>query len=397
MQSKNPRDRKRAKSKSGTVQIRCSNDRLQLVFTFGGQRRFLSLGLSDTPYHRKLAQDRALEIERDIQYGEFDPTLKKYKPQSVLSTTDPVAQIAQTPLTLANLWDKYVAYRSPKVLPKTIEGTYNPVTVHLEKCSVDGLIDPLKLRMELLKVTTQDQARRTLMQLSAACKWGKKYHFVSTNPFESMYMDLEATIPDPPVAFTVEERDRIIAAFETHTGKGINYQHYAPFVKFLFWTGCRPCEAVGLRWGSITADCGKIHFHESIVEVSGKMERRTKTKTGVKRWFSCTPKLQELLLSMRPHNPDPEQLVFVGPKGAILRESSFSDRAWKRILTSLELVEKDGIKMTPYNCRDTFITLQAMLGKSSTTIARWVGNSSQVIEKKYLDRAQLEHLRPSDI
>jgi hypothetical protein len=26
MQSKNPRDRKRAKSKSGTVQIRCSND-----------------------------------------------------------------------------------------------------------------------------------------------------------------------------------------------------------------------------------------------------------------------------------------------------------------------------------------------------------------------------------
>jgi integrase len=91
MHSKNSRNRKRAKSKAGTVQIRCSNERLQLVFTFGGQRRFLSLGLSDTPYHRKLAQDRALEIERDIQYGEFDVTLQKYKPQSVLSTADPVA------------------------------------------------------------------------------------------------------------------------------------------------------------------------------------------------------------------------------------------------------------------------------------------------------------------
>lgn len=397
MHSKNSRDRKRAKSKSRTVQIRSSNERLQLVFTFGGQRRFLSLGLSDTPYHRKLAQDRALEIERDIQYGEFDTTLKKYKPQSVLSTTDPVTQIAQTPSTLADLWDKYVDYKTPKVSPKTVEGTYNPVTVHLSNCSVDGLVDPLKFRMELLQVTTQGQARRTLMQLSAACKWGMKHNFVKTNLFDSMYMDLEATIPDPPVAFTVEERDRIIAAFENHEGSGITYQHYAPFVKFLFWTGCCPCEAVGLRWGSITANCSKIHFHESIVEVSGKMQRRTKTKTEVKRWFSCPLKLQELLLSIRPHKPNPEQLVFLGPKGAILRESSFSDRGWKRILTKLELIEKDGVTMTPYNCRDTFITLQAMEGKSSTTIARWVGNSSKVIEEKYLDKAKLEHLRPSDI
>ncbi|HEY9641325.1 MAG TPA: hypothetical protein V6C57_12635 [Coleofasciculaceae cyanobacterium] len=53
--------------------------------------------------------------------------------------------------------------------------------------------------------------------------------------------------------------------------------------------------------------------------------------------------------------------------------------------------------MTPYNCRDTFITLQAMQGNSSTTIARWVGNSSQVIEEKYLDRVQLEYLRPTEI
>lgn len=397
MHSKNSRNRKRAKSKVGTVQIRCSNERLQLVFTFGGQRRFLSLGLSDTPYHRKLAQDRALEIERDVQYGEFDVTLQKYKPQSVLSTADPVAQIAATPLTLAELWQKYVEYKRPHVSPKTLNGTYDPVTAHLTKCNTDGLVEALKFRMELLQVTTQSQARRTLMQLSAACKWGIRHSLCSTNPFDGMYVELEATIPDPPVAFTVEERDRIIAASENHSGSGITYQHYAPFVKFLFWTGCRPCEAVGLRWGSITADCSKIHFHESIVEVSGKLERRAETKTGVKRWFSCTPKLQELLLSIRPPNPASERLIFPSPKGSVIRESNFSDRGWNRILTSLGLAEKDGIKMTPYNCRDTFITLQAMQGKSSTTIARWVGNSSKVIEEKYLDRVQLEHLRPSDI
>lgn len=397
MQSRNNRNQKSNKAKPGTVQIRCSNERLQLVFRFGGQRYFISLGLSDTSYHRKLAQDKALEIERDLQYGEFDVTLQKYKPQSVLSTSDPIAKIASTPLTLNQLWEKYLEYKRPNVSPKTINGTYEPVTAHLRQCSTDGLTDTLKFRMELLQVTTQSQARRTLMQLSAACKWGVRHSLCSTNPFAGMYVELEATIPDPPVAFTVEERDRIIAAFENHTGKGMTYCHYALFVKFLFWTGCRPCEAVGLRWGSVAADCSKVHFHESIVEVSGKLERRLETKTGVKRWFSCAPKLQELLLSIRSSNPQPEWLVFPAPKGGAIRETNFGDRGWHRILTSLDLVEKDGIKMTPYNCRDTFITLQAIQGKSSTTIARWVGNSSKVVEEKYLDKLQLEHLRPSDI
>jgi integrase len=45
---------------------------------------------------------------------------------------------------------------------------------------------------------------------------------------------------------------------------------------------------------------------------------------------------------------------------------------------------------------DTF-TLQAVQGNSSTTIARWVGNSSKVIEEKYLERLKLENLRPTDV
>lgn len=63
--------RKRKKAKAGTVRVRSSNNRLQLVFTFEGKRHFVSTGLSDTPFNRKQAQDKALEIERDIAYGKF--------------------------------------------------------------------------------------------------------------------------------------------------------------------------------------------------------------------------------------------------------------------------------------------------------------------------------------
>jgi integrase len=251
--------------------------------------------------------------------------------------------------------------------------------------------------MELLQVTIESQARRTLLQLSAACKWGLRHALVQSNPFDGMYKELQASKPNPPKAFTVEERDRIIEAFEHDTRPGMNYRHYAPFIKFLFWTGCRPCEGVGLRWGSGTPDCSRAHFHELIVEVSGRLVRHEETKTAVKRWFSCTPKLQALLQSIKPESPDPESLVFPSPKGGAIGISNFNDRAWMSILAKLELTEKHDIKMTVYNCRDTFITLQALAGQSSTTVARWVGNRSDIIEKKYLDKLKLEHLRPSEV
>ncbi|MBW4652599.1 MAG: hypothetical protein KME20_06100 [Kaiparowitsia implicata GSE-PSE-MK54-09C] len=140
-----------------------------------------------------------------------------------------------------------------------------------------------------------------------------------------------------------------------------------------------------------------MHFHESIVEISGRKVRRKEDKTAVKRWFTCPDNLKELLQSIRPEHPDPEALVFPSPKGHSMTASNFRDRGWTAILSDLGLSMKEGIKMTPYNCRDTFITLQALQGHSSTTIARWVGNSSKIIEERYLDRMKLDHLRPTNI
>ncbi|MEB3358850.1 MAG: DUF3596 domain-containing protein, partial [Synechococcales bacterium] len=384
--------RTRRKAKVGTVTVRNSNNRLQLVFTYLGKRHFVSLGLAYSPLNLRKAQEIAFEVQRDIEYGEFDATYQKYRS---LSNPTPDATPSGRRSKLVTLWEKYVEYLRPNASPKTINGTYDPVTAHLQKCKTDGLLDPLKFRQELLKVTTQSQARRTLMQLSAACKWGLKHRMVAANPFEGMYLELEPTKAPPPVAYSAEERDQIIHAFETHQGRGFSYRHYAPFVKFLFWTGCRPCEAVGLRWGSVTPDCDKVHFHESIVEVSGKKERRQETKTSVKRWFTCTPRLQVLLQSIRPESPDPDALVFPAPKGGAISEKNFNQRGWHEIVSSLGLQSKEGIDMTPYNCRDTFITLQALAGYSSTTIARWVGNSSKVIEERYLDKLKMAKLRPA--
>ncbi len=73
------------KAASGSVKVKDSNNRLQLVFTHGGKRHYISLGLTNTPINRKLAQEQAFQIQRDLEYGEFDPTYEKYKIQSALT------------------------------------------------------------------------------------------------------------------------------------------------------------------------------------------------------------------------------------------------------------------------------------------------------------------------
>ncbi len=43
------RSNTRSRAKVGTVQIKVSNNRLQLVFRYGGKRYYVSTGLRDTP------------------------------------------------------------------------------------------------------------------------------------------------------------------------------------------------------------------------------------------------------------------------------------------------------------------------------------------------------------
>lgn len=112
------RDTQRKASK-GSVQIKNSNDRLQLVFSYSGKRHYLSLGLRENRVNRKVAEAKAELIECDIAFDKFDPTLAKYKPQSALSTITPVITPKATP-SLAELWAKFIEYKRSECSPSTM-------------------------------------------------------------------------------------------------------------------------------------------------------------------------------------------------------------------------------------------------------------------------------------
>jgi integrase len=108
----------------------------------------------------------------------------------------------------------------------------------------------------LFKDYSSEVARRTLVQINACCKWAVKSGLLSENLFEGMAGDIKKTRRDTSrIPFSQKERDMIIEAFEknTYVSKfaSVPHSYYSPYVRFLFMTGCRPEEAIALKWKHI--------------------------------------------------------------------------------------------------------------------------------------------------
>jgi integrase len=385
---------KQGKAFKGSAQIKSSNDRLQLVFSYAGKRRYLSLGMRDTTLNRRVAEMTASQIELDMLSGNFDDSLNKYRreplprPEQITPILTPIADPVLTP---HQIWERYNTYKASdlKETTKHYHATLGRLLAQLD--SAVSVLDPLKVKASLEKVTTVHQTKRCLMQLSAACKWANKFGLLTENPYDGMANEMPKyryQVEPKPNAFTEAEREHILEAFRSDERKGMSYRHYAPFVEFLFLTGCRPSEAVGLQWQHIAEDYSKIHFTGSIATY--RPIRIEGSKNNKKRWFPCSERLINLLRSIRPKNFSADASVFPSPKGKLITYNNFCNTPWNRVVDPI----KPGT--TPYCCRDTFITLQIMKGTPVTAIAQWCDTSVEMIQKHYADHLKLLTLKPID-
>ncbi|WP_416670425.1 Arm DNA-binding domain-containing protein [Egbenema bharatensis] len=386
------RSRQRKKSKAGSIQVKVSNNRLQLVFSFGGKRHYLSLGVADTPFNRKQAQDRAFEIQKDIEYGQFDPgNLEKYKIGSSLITDEPVTSIASIP-TVLTIWKGYFESKRRQLKPKTVE-KYENFTRLFSKLGEIPIEDAMQVKASLEEITTVDRVRDALTYLNAATQWACKRKIITSTPYVGMAGEMPKPryITDPqPNAFSQEEMEKVLEAFRSDQRSGMNYQHYAPFVEFLFRVGCRPSEAIGLSWGNISTDCGTIHFTGSLVQVGNQRVRSEGSKNNRTRLISASHATQVLLFKIRPKKPAADLLVFPSINGDSINYRNFRRRAW------ISIVDPIKPNTTPYSCRDTFITLQLLKGVPTGVIAQWCDTSVAMIEHHYLDKLKIAQLRPVD-
>jgi len=337
------------------------------------------------------------------------------------------------------MWEDYLLWKRPQVEATTYQSKFEGTFTNLIKGMVwnkkarsftdsgNGLFDTHLSEVDAEKwfnrsASAVENKYKTLAALSEAFtrlqSQGKtklaKNPFVLENKTENKTDKYKSTVDAdgierewwdvPDNESDNDERDRrsfskadmvtIIDAFYNH--KNAASRQLAPLVEFRFLTGCRSGEAFALRW----RDCFRGKEQNNIVfsrsyEGSGQITKST--KMGDIRIFKLYPKLRELLLRIKPDNAQPNDLVFTKLNGKTWNSNEVNKKWYGRIQSQNETeyywpgavtqLVTDGLidgYLPFYNCRHTFISLQAHAGIDLFLLATICGNSVEVIQKHYL-------------
>ncbi|MBX9257306.1 site-specific integrase [Desmonostoc muscorum CCALA 125] len=372
---------------------RDNNGSIILRFSHAGKR----YSFNPTPgasYHDKLAIAKAEEIAnriyQDCITGYFDPTLTKYKPNALRGRTKEAAlqdaeearqivaaRLSVNAVDLLQLFEDYTLFKS-KTLASNSMIDYDRIKNKIRRCPhklVRDAVDVMQWLVNDHKGTSTSSLEKQWKLINACCKWGVSTGKLQSNTFEGLRNLIPSTkntgTRDDINPFSDSERKQIIQAFYASD----RYKYYAPLVEFLFTTGCRPEEALALQWKHIKGD--KVTFCQKLT-AGGEVEAGTKTQS--KRSITINDQLKVVIDGIKPTKYNPDDFVFPAKKGGFIDWHNFANRAWKSILESLPDIEY----RNPYQMRHTAITMMVRAGVDSMMVAKWVGNSPNMIAKRYL-------------
>ncbi|MEG4324713.1 tyrosine-type recombinase/integrase [Microcoleus sp. herbarium5] len=436
-----------------TIKVQSDNGSLRLQFStkynpiFGGKRKHQGLGMKDTPKNQQKAIAIAWRIEGDLQHPDwqqlFDPSFAKYglktKYTAELKLAAPIPE-PEPEITVGAMWEDYLIWKQPQLQPTTFELHYriaftNPIKgkVYDKKNHVyltsdnplwderlDGQISNClsqftcctttkrsvisALSEAFTRLQSQGKTRLTVNpftgidSVSASNKTDKYKPVIDSDGSLLRWWDLEDAEVNPDErdrrAFTKEERDIIIEAF-CESDKPATRQA-APLVEFLFLTGCRSGEAFALEWKDVFLGRDKdyIRFSKSY---NGRLKNTQVPKTGETRIFKIYPKLQNLLLKIKPVDAKPKDLIFKQQNGKAWYIGQFAKLwntyelkcsqktyAYPGVVRQLADEGKISGYLSPYHTRHTFITLMAHAGTDLLLLATACGNSVEIIQRHYL-------------
>jgi integrase len=355
---------------------------------------FVATGLKDTKRNREIVRGRRDAIANDIALHRFDSTLKSYQLLGSKDSNFPeTLQINKYKYNLLELWHKFTDFQSTLIEQTTILTKYEAIARYTKRLPDFSLEKATEIRDWLLKNTTKFMVWDILNNYSRCCNWAVNSKFIPDNPFEKLKIKKpKRKLEDNYQAFTLEQRDIIINAFEEHPV----HSHYSSLIKFLFWTGCRPGEAFALTWGDISKDCCRISINKSC-----NLHRILKgTKNGKNRVFPTVKgsKLQQMLLTIRPERPNPKSLVFCSKthkplSPGILKSfwnesTSGCDRngessRYPGVVKELVIKGELDFYLKPYATRHTFATWAISQGISLDKVALWIGDDVETVLRHY--------------
>ncbi len=337
------------------VKVESFQGRLRLRWSHKGKRHCLSLGLDDTDLGRALAQSRASLIDTEIAMGNFDPTLACYQSGTKKQHS--------TSISAVKLFEQFIVFKKRSITDRTavkytalagkVSEFFRDRSAEIDEDTADGF------RLALAKDLAPDTQKTYLILMKACWDWGLKKQLIAQSPWTEVLKRVKVPPKQRPNPFTADERAAILAGFRDSR----YYSHYTDFVTFLFGTGCRTGEAIGLCWKHLSPDCNQVWIGESV-----SRGIRKATKTNKAREFRLSQRLQTMLVNRRPENWQPDGLVFPSPKGGPIDDHNFRNRAWVKVLRSVGVTYRK-----PYLTRHTFISHALAAGMKPMTVSEMTG------------------------
>ena len=363
------------------INIEITKGKIRLRWTYQGQRFSLSIG-EDNPGNLDLAKSKAYQINSDIYKDKFD--YENYKPKPKIKIEPVVKEI-----TLLELWELFLKMKLKSGLKaKSIEW-YENIDKLIRKLGEGLTFNAFEVQESLSSITTNYRTVKALKALSACCEYGIERKLITENNFKGVWKYLPEQPFKTPYCLSDVEITKILDNFGQE-----KYNYYYDLVVFWLNTGCRPSEALGLRWSDIGEDFSYITFKGSPQKINGKgivwSEGSKNFKKGGHRYKTRTmpinSNLQEVLKKRYEiFKPKSTDLVFPDKVGAYIDYYSFGKYIWSKCVRKIEGLGS----LTPYNLRDTFITKQLCKGVPIAVIAAWCDNSPSVIESRYADYVSL--------
>lgn len=363
-----------------TVTITVDHGLLRIRYRWQGKRHGVSTGLRDTKPNRIQVERIAQELEWDITSGHFDGNVDKYIPgRQPKGDEAVVANYTDRYVTVPEVFRRYYTYRKNFIGNEShidyeqclryLEDVYNGRdATTVTRSDASELLSYLSEREDLSPRTKRDR----LVRINGAWAWAMQEGIVRTNPF-SRLPDAFRNLPRPTVeVFTIDEMKRILHALSDHP----QHAHYWAFVFFLFHTGTRTSEAIGLRWGNVTNEFNTIRICEQYVR--GKV--RPYTKTGAVREFEVSEQVRSVLLlqyALRHH----QDIVFPSMRRNYIHLSTFRVQRWAPLLSELDIPYK-----RLYATRKTFISHCLQNGMRPADIAAITGHDVTTMMRHYVGR-----------
>jgi integrase len=355
------------------IQPTNNNGSLRIRFTLDGNiYNIAGLGRCCNRVARARAELAAALIERDIELGAFDSTLAKYLPQEPVKPAKPKR--------LLELWDLWV---STLHLSKQTESDHYRTTRNMilraKPAPISDSVDWFVKDGAHLAAFSFNVRRRFF---DNCLEWAIGQKLVKENPFRRIKSKKSAK-RNKTKPLTLEQVRQILAGFKLH------YPDYVEFSTFLFLTGCRISEAIGLQWKRVDFEANTVTIADSLAKVNyQKATVRKGTKTDAITVLTMSNNLRALLLSLAMGDPDDLVFKYADGEAISLRRYYY---AWTRLLKTLGIPH-----VKSYVSRHTFTSAALDSGLDSSKVAKFLGHTdSSMVDRNYgssLNTPQLPEL-----